>query len=195
MDTAPMEIEVPFPPLEPGVDALPATDDLFPLVYRELRRLASRKMSRERSGHTLQTTGLVHEVYLRLAGQNGVQWRNRGQFLAVAARMMRRILVDHARSRSAFRRGGGTLMPLDDLPSEPLVGACAAEVLAIDEAIGRLAALDPRKGRIVELRFFAGLSIEETAAALGVSPGTVMRDWTLTKAWLRREMRGYSQAA
>lgn len=194
MDTTLMEIEAPFPHRAWEQEVPAATDDLFPAVYRELRRLASHRMSHERSGHTLQTTGLVHEVYLRLAGQDR-RWRNRGQFLAVAAQMMRRILVDYARARDAECRRGGLTVALDDLPSEPPACDCAREVVAIDEAVGRLSEVDPRKGRIVELRFFAGLSIEETANTLGVSPGTVMRDWTLTKAWLRREIQGSCRAA
>jgi RNA polymerase sigma factor (TIGR02999 family) len=144
-------------------------------------------MKRESPGHTLQTSALVNEAFLKLIDQKEVQWRNRAHFFAIAAQMMRRILVDYARSRSYAKRGGGIRsLPLD----EALIVSDERnnEVVALDETLERLAKLDPRKGQIVELRFFGGLSIEETAEVLTVSPGTVMRDWTLAKAWLRREM-------
>jgi RNA polymerase sigma factor (TIGR02999 family) len=160
---------------------------LMPLVYGELRRLAASHLGRERVGHTLQTTALVHEAYLRLVNQNEVQWRNRAQFFAMAARMMRRILVDYARARRFAKRGGGAhLAPLDEVMV--VSDERAARVIALDEALIDLARYDKRMSKIVELRFFCGLSIEETAEALSVSPGTVMRDWTLAKAWLRREI-------
>ena len=162
-----------------------ALEKLMPLVYDELHRLAHRYMGHERRDHTLQTSGLVNEAYLRLIDQNRVQWQNRAHFFGIAAQMMRRILVDYARSRTNAKHGGGDhRVSLDDVetfsPERP------DDVVALDEALNGLAALDPRKSQIVELRFFGGLSIEETADVLGVSPGTVMRDWTLAKAWLRR---------
>jgi RNA polymerase sigma factor (TIGR02999 family) len=162
-----------------------ALDELMPLVYDELHRLARRYMNRERPGNTLQTSALVNEAYLRLVDQRDVRWQNRAHFFSIAAQMMRRILVDHARKRQFKKRGGGARrVSLDEvmIVSEER----AADVVALDEALNILAEIDPRKGRIVELRFFGGLSVEETAEVLGVSPGTVMRDWTLAKAWLRR---------
>jgi RNA polymerase sigma-70 factor (ECF subfamily) len=171
-----------------------ALQELMPLVYRELRRLAHGRLGRERPGHTLQTTALVHEAYLRLVDQQEASWKNRAQFFAVAAQMMRRILVDYARARQYGKRGGGVQqVELDE--AMVVSGDRAAEVVALDEVLISLAELDPRKSRIVELRFFGGLSIEETAEILGVSPGTVMRDWTLAKAWLQREMTHGSQDA
>ena len=164
-----------------------ARDELMPLVYEELRRLAHRYMDRERPGHTLQTSALVNEAYLRLIDQNDVHWQNRAHFFGIAAQMMRRILVDYARKRRYDKRGGGArTVPLDD--AMIVSDERAADVVALDDALKSLAELDPRKSQIVELRFFGGLSIEETAEVLAVSPGTVMRDWTLAKAWLRREM-------
>jgi RNA polymerase sigma factor (TIGR02999 family) len=162
-----------------------ALDRLMPLIYEELRRLAHQYMSRERPGHTLQTSELVNEAYLRLIDQRDVRWQNRAHFFGVAAQMMRRILVDYARRRHYAKRGGDARrVPLDEamIVSEER----AADVLALDDALKSLAEIDPRQSQIVELRFFGGLSIEETAAVLAVSPGTVMRDWTLAKAWLRR---------
>jgi RNA polymerase sigma factor (TIGR02999 family) len=144
-------------------------------------------MKRESPGHTLQTSGLVNEAFLRLVDQRDVQWRNRAHFFGIAAQMMRRILVDYARSRRYAKRGGG--IPNLSLDEALIVSdERTAEVVALDETLQQLAEIDPRKSRIVELRFFGGLSIEETAEVLAVSPGTVMRDWTLAKAWLRREM-------
>lgn len=166
-----------------------AFDRLLPLVYEELRRLAHGRLRHERAQHTLQTTALVHEAYLRLVDQKRAGWESRGQFLAIAAKMMRRILVDYARRRQGKKRGG-------EVPRVALVEECVAddppaqEVLVLDDALEALSAFDPRKAKMVELRFFGGLSIDETAEALGVSPGTVMRDWTLTKAWLQREILG-----
>jgi RNA polymerase sigma-70 factor (ECF subfamily) len=162
---------------------------LTPLVYQELHRLAHRHLGRERDGHTLQTTALVHEAYLRLVDQKGARWRNRAHFMAVASQMMRRILVDYARGRGYAKRGGGARQASFD---EALVVSDerAADVVALDEALNALAQFDERKARMVEMRFFGGLSIEETAEVLGVSPGTVMRDWTLAKAWLQREISG-----
>ncbi len=164
-----------------------ARDELMPLVYQELHRLAHQYMSRERPGHTLQTSALVNEAFLRLADQRDVQWQNRAHFIGIAGQMMRRILVDYARNRGYAKRGGSALQV--SLDEELIVSEeRSAEVVALDNALQSLARLDERKSRLVELRFFGGLSIEETAEVLGVSPGTVMRDWTLAKAWLRREM-------
>ena len=167
-----------------------ALERLMPVVYTELRRQAARHLRRERVGHTLQTTDLIHEAYLRLVDQKNVRWQNRAHFFAVAAQSMRRILVDHARRRHRAKRGGsGLALPLDD---GLLVAAeeSGVDLLALDEAMTRLAAIDERQNRIVELRFFSGLSIEETAAVLGVSLTTVKDDLNLAKAWLRREMAG-----
>ena len=164
-----------------------ALDELVPLVYDELHRLAHRCMARERSGHTLQTSALVNEAYLRLIDQKRSKWQNRAHFLGIAARMMRRILVDHARSRHYQKRGGDALQV--ELEEPMIVSAeRAAEVVALDDALASLAEVDLRKSQLVELRFFGGLTIEETAEVLQVSAGTVMRDWTLAKAWLRREI-------
>ena len=164
-----------------------ALDVLMPLVYQELHKLAGRYLGRERTGHTLQTTALVHEAYLRLVDQKDAQWQNRSHFFAMAATQMRRVLVDYARSRHMAKRGGGAQQVELD---EALVVSDerAGDVVALDDALKALAEFDERKSRMVELRFFGGLSIEETAEVLGVSPGTVMRDWTLAKAWLQREI-------
>jgi RNA polymerase sigma-70 factor, ECF subfamily len=164
-----------------------ARDELMSIVYRELHRLAHHYMKRESPGHPLQTSALVNEAYLKMVDQRDVHWRNRAHFFGIAAQMMRRILVDYARSRSYAKRGGGAReMSLDE--ALILSDERSAEIVALDETLERLAQLDERKSQIVELRFFGGLSIEETAEVLTVSPGTVMRDWTLAKAWLRREM-------
>jgi RNA polymerase sigma factor (TIGR02999 family) len=170
-----------------------AADRLVPAVYEELRRQAERAMRREGSEHTLQATALVHESYLRLVDQRRVEWRNRAHFFAIAATVMRRILVDHARARLTAKRGGG-VAPIT------LAGAehggpqetDDVDLLALHEALERLAALDPDQARLVELRYFGGLTIEETAAALDVSPATVKREWALARAWLRRELTGGS---
>jgi RNA polymerase sigma factor (TIGR02999 family) len=164
-----------------------ARDELMSVVYQELHRLAHHYMKRESLGHTLQTSALVNEAFLKLVGQRDVHWQNRAHFFGIAAQMMRRILVDYARSRGYAKRGGDARqVSLDEaaIVSEER----AADVVALDDALKGLAEFDLRKSRIVELRFFGGLSIEETAEVLTVSPGTVMRDWTLAKAWLRREM-------
>ena len=168
-------------------------DELFPLVYAELRRVAAREMRREKPGRTLQTTALVHEAYLRLLKNASLSFENRAHFLGIAARAMREILIEHARARAARKRGGGDVrLILDDLaaavPSPPV------DVLAIDEALERLARLDARHARVVELRYFGGLSVEETAEALGLSPATVKRAWTLARAWLFRELSGHGPA-
>ena len=162
-----------------------ALDELLPLVYDELRRLARQYMRRERPGNTLQTSALVNEAYLRLIDQRDVRWQNRAHFYGIAAQLMRRILVDHARKRSYQKRGGGAhRVTLEEglIVSDERAG----DIVALDDALNSLADIDQRQSRIVELRFFAGLSIEETAEVLAVSPGTVMRDWTFAKAWLRR---------
>jgi RNA polymerase sigma factor (TIGR02999 family) len=166
-----------------------ALDRLTPLVYEELRQLATRYMRRERLGHTLQTTALIHEAYLRLIDANDVNWQSRAHFFAIAAKLMRRILVEHARRRDAHKRGGSVIrLPLDETLA--VADKTDVDLLAIDEALDRLAAVDPQQARVVELRFFSGLSVEETAAALGVSPKTVKRDWSVARAWLRREIGG-----
>ena len=165
-----------------------AADALVPLVYAELRRQAQRTLRREGDGHTLQATALVHEAWLRLDGQQDARWESRTQFLAVAAQMMRRVLVDHARTRRALKRGGGgTQVTLGDA-DHAAAASDAVDVLALDDALARLALLDPRKARLVELRYFAGMSIPEAAAALGVSQATVGRVWAVARMWLRREL-------
>ena len=164
-----------------------ALDRLLPLIYTELRQLARRYMRRERPGHTMQTTALIHEAYLRLVDQNQVRWENQAHFFGIAARLMRQILIEHARSHSRAKRGGGAgTISLDE--AALVSQARAAELLALDDALERLAAVDPRKGRVVELRFFGGLSVEEAATVLNVAPNTVLRDWRLAKAWLHREI-------
>ncbi|HKV41652.1 MAG TPA: sigma-70 family RNA polymerase sigma factor [Blastocatellia bacterium] len=168
-----------------------ALDDLIPMVYDDLRRLAHHYLRSERAGHTLQTTALAHEVYFRLANQKNVKWQNRGHFFAVCAKLMRRILVDYARSRAyAKREGEARKTALDE--ARTLVAERPADIVAIDEALKALEALDPRKSQVVELRFFGGLTIEETAEALQVSHATVEREWTTARAWLYREISGGS---
>lgn len=162
---------------------------MIPLVHRELHQIAQRCMAGERAGHSLQATVLVNEAYLRLVDAKAVAWHDRAHFLAVAARVMRRILVDHARARRAQKRGGAaTRVAFDEalvVTNEP-----REDVMALDDALEALAKFDERKSRVIELRFFGGLSVEETAVVLKVSPGTVMGDWRLARAWLQREMRG-----
>lgn len=160
---------------------------LFPLVYEELRRLALAYLRAEREEHTLQPTALVHEAYFRLSGQRDVDWGNRAQFVGVAASMMRRILVNHARDRRAQKRGSGaTRVALDDAVG--LVEERDVDLVALDDALVALAEVDPRGSRVVELRFFGGLGVDETAEVLGVSSATVKRDWGAARAWLRREL-------
>ena len=166
-----------------------ARDELMTLVYAELHRLAHQYLKRERPGHTLQTSALVNEAFVKLIDQRDVRWQNRGHFFAIAAQSMRRILVDHARTRRSAKRGGSA-SPVSLDEALVISNERSAQVVALDEALTELATVDERKSQIVELRFFGGLSIEETAEVLAVSPGTVMRDWTLAKAWLRREMTG-----
>ena len=165
-----------------------ALEQLTPLVYEELHRLAHQHMRRESAGHILQTSALINEAYVRLVDQPRIQWESRAHFFGIAARLMRRILVDDARKRNSAKRGGSLIqVPLDEV--ENLAHQQATNVVAIDEALQRLEAIDARQSQIVELRFFGGLSIDETANLLDVSPGTVMRDWTFARAWLRNEMR------
>ena len=170
-----------------------ALDALLPLVYEELRQQASRYLRRERVGHTLQTTALIHEAYLKLVDQKNVHWQNRAHFFGIAAQLMRRILVDHARSKKRAKRGGSdirvsfneanALAPVQDL-----------DIVALDEALARLAEVDEQQSRIVELRFFSGLTVEEAAEVLSISPATVKRDWSMAKAWLHREISGAVEA-
>jgi RNA polymerase sigma factor (TIGR02999 family) len=180
-----------------------ALSELLPLVYGELRRLADRQLRAERQNHTLQRTALVHEAYLRLINQKNVNWQGRAHFIGLAAQLMRRILIDHARARRRAKRGGG-ISPLRLEQTGVILGSCDEEsarvealefaqdptvdLSAIDSALCRLEALDPKQGRIVELRFFGGLTIEETAEIVNLSPATVKREWALARAWLRREL-------
>lgn len=168
-----------------------ALETLVPLVQQELRRVASRQMAKERPGHLLQPTALVNEVYIRLVDWKNVEWQNRAHFFAVAAGMMRRILVNAAQARDRVKRGGGEAirLSLDDV-AEIAAGVDSCNLVALDDALRTLEALNPRESKVVELRFFGGLSLEETAEVLHVSVGTVRRDWTLARAWLFRELTG-----
>ena len=181
--------------LEWGNGNQAAVENLMPLVYDELHRLAHRYMGHERRGHTLQTSGLVNEAYLRLIDQTRVQWQNRAHFFGIAAQMMRRILVESARSRQRQKRGGGAVhVNLDDVQELPDLKA--HDVVALSDALSGLATFDARMSQVVELRFFGGLTVDETAHVLNVSPETVMRDWKTAKAWLLREIRrGHITAA
>ena len=164
-----------------------ARDQVIDVLYNELRRLAHHQLRRERPGHTLQTTAVVHDAYLQLVDQRSVRWQNRAHFFGIAAHLIRRILVEYARRRSAGKRGGGTVRVTVDAelaPSQPRDVA----VVAIDDALNALAAIDPQQSRVVELRFFAGLTVEETADVLGISPRTVKREWRMARAWLEREL-------
>jgi len=165
-----------------------AMDKLAPKVYDELRRMARKYMQNERRDNTLQATALVNEVYLRLVDVDQVNWNDRAHFFAVSAQMMRRILVDRARARGSAKRGGDA--PRVDLDAAPEIAATGRDrdIVAVDEALDELAKLDPRKAKVIELRYFAGLSVDETAAVLKISPQSVMRDWKLAKAWLMREL-------
>jgi RNA polymerase sigma factor (TIGR02999 family) len=170
-----------------------ALEKLMPLVYQELRRLAHHYLRQERTGHTLQSTALVHEAYLRLAGQNSPQWQNRAHFFGIAAHVMRQILVEYARGRSAAKRGGDALtVSLDEAVA--LTPQRDVDVIALDKALCELSELDAQQSRIVELRFFAGLTIEDTSEVLGISPATVKRDWVTARAWLFRTMTGEAPA-
>ena len=165
----------------------------MPLVYDELRRLAHHYLRQERSDHTLQSTALVHEAYLRLAGQNPPQWQNRAHFFGIAAHIMRQILVEHARSRGTAKRGGNACtLALDEAVALPQ--QVNVDVIALDKALQELSELDAQQSRIVELRFFAGLTIEDTSEVLGISPATVKRDWITARAWLFRAMTGEGPA-
>ena len=165
-----------------------AMDELLPFVYDELRRRAARYLRRERINHTLQTTALVHEAYLKLVDQERVEWKDRGHFFAIAAQAMRRILVDHAKHKNREKRGG----PGEDLQLDAAADVATVEsdvdIQALDEALSRLATFDPQQARLVELRYFAGLSLEETADAMNISRATAAREWQLAKAWLHREL-------
>lgn len=165
-----------------------ALDQLMPLVYSELHRLAHRHIKKERPGHTLQTSALLNEAFLRLVDQRDVHWHGRAHFFSIAAQMMRRILVDYARSRRYAKRGGDA-QQVSFNEELPVSRQISANVVEVHEALNELASIDERKSKVVELKFFGGLSNEETAEVLGVSPGTVMRDWTLAKAWLRLAMK------
>jgi RNA polymerase sigma factor (TIGR02999 family) len=186
MGTAPKDVTRLLSELSGGNEQ--ALAELMPLVYAELRRLASYYLRRERGNHTLQPTALVHEAYLRLVDQRGAHWENRNQFVRVASELMRRVLVDYSRGHHAAKRGGNVAKVF--LQEGVVAGkGRAAELLALDDALNRLAELDAQQARLVELRFFGGLSIEESAAVLGTSPATVKRHWNVAKAWLARELR------
>lgn len=163
-------------------------DDLLPLVYDELRRIAARELRREREGHTLCTTALVHEAWLELEKLNRIQWQNRSHYLALAAQAMRRVLIDYAVARRAQKRGGGQHLETLDEDAVAMVQSRAAELLDLDHALERLHVLDRRQARIVECRFYGGMTIDETADALGISPATVKREWAMARAWLNREV-------
>jgi len=170
-----------------------AADELVPLIYQELHKLAAACMRRERPSHTLQATALVNEAYLRLIGQHDVEWQNRSHFYGIAAQIMRRVLLDYARKHQAEKRGGpNQKVRIDEalLVAEQQLDA----VLAVDESLSRLEKIDPRQAKVVELRFFAGLDVEQTAAVMGISTATVKREWQFAKAWLQREMGGASPA-
>lgn len=165
-----------------------ALEKLTPLVYGELHRLASRYLRRERPDHTLQSTALVNEAYLKLVGQHSMRWQNRAHFFGIAAQLIRRILVDHARSRAAEKRGSSApKLSLEEVPEAAAVREL--DLVALDDVLDDLAKIDPRQSRVVELRFFAGLSVEETAEVMQMSPATVKREWTAAKAWLFRQLR------
>jgi len=166
-----------------------ALDALMPLVYQELRRLAQHYLQRERREHTLQSTALVHEAYVRLVGQNVPQWQNRAHFFGIAARLMRQILVEHARGHQAAKRGGTSCrLALDEAIG--FSGELDVDMVMLDDALKKLAEMDPQQSRVVELRFFTGLSIEDTSEVMGISSATVSREWTSARAWLHREMVG-----
>ena len=167
-----------------------ALDELVPVVHQELRRLARLQMRGERDDHTLQTTALVNEAFLRLVNRKNLQWQNRAHFFGIAAQLMRTILVDHARSHASAKRGGGA-RKLELNEALVVSQQKASEVIALDEALNQLALIDPRQSRIVELRFFGGLTVEEAAEVLDVSPVTIKREWSTAKAWLYRELAGH----
>ena len=197
MSTTPAEGVSPAPPEHKVTELLRAwaagdaraSDSLVELVYEELRRQARLALRREHEGHTLQPTALVHEAWLRLGDQHDARWENRTQFFAVAAQTMRRVLLDHARARGALKRGGGAeQVSLTDSAAATDTPIDAVDLIALDDALTRLAAVDPQKARLVDLRYFAGLSIPEAAEVLGVSTATVTREWAVARAWLRREL-------
>jgi RNA polymerase sigma factor (TIGR02999 family) len=164
-----------------------ALDRILPIVYDELRKQAARYLRRERAGHTLQTTALIHEAYIRLVDQKNVRWQNRAHFFGISAQLMRRILVDHARTKGRVKRGGSDIrVSLDDV--NLIAKEKDLDILAVDEALDRLAKIDEQQSKIVELRFFSGLTVEETAEVLKISPATIKRDWSMAKAWLHREI-------
>jgi RNA polymerase sigma factor (TIGR02999 family) len=164
-----------------------ALDRIVPIVYDELRKQAARYLRRERAGHTLQTTALIHEAYIRLVDQKNVRWQNRAHFFGISAQLMRRILVDHARTKGRAKRGGSDIrVSLDD--TNLIAKGTDLDIIAVDEALERLAQIDEQQSKIVELRFFSGLTVEETAEVLKISPATVKRDWSMAKAWLHREI-------
>jgi RNA polymerase sigma factor (TIGR02999 family) len=183
--TSPQEVSQLLRAWSSGDEA--ALQRLVPLVYEELHRIARRQMGRERQGHTLQTSALVNEAYLRLVDWKNVEWQNRAHFFAVSAQMMRRILVDFARSRNYLKRGGGALQ-VSLAEAAGIRSERGRDLVALDDALNSLAAVDQRKSQVVEFRFFGGLSVEETAEVLKVSPDTVLRDWRLAKVWLLREL-------
>jgi RNA polymerase sigma-70 factor (ECF subfamily) len=186
MESAPEDVTLLLQSMNRGNSAAEAK--LIPVIYDELRRLAAYHMRRERPDHTLQATALVHEAFLRLTRQKDVNWQGRAHFFGIAARLMRQVLIDHARGRLREKRGsGGPKSPLDEVLL--LTEARSGELVAVDAALDRLARLDARQARIVELRFFGGLSVEETAKFIGVSPKTVKRDWSVAKAWLYEDLR------
>ena len=166
-----------------------ALDKLYPLVYDELHKMANRYMKRERKDHTLQTTALINEAYVRMVDQKNVHWENRAHFFAISAQIMRRILIDHARRHHYAKRGGGALkVSLDE--TAIVAGDPASDMLLLDEALNRLAEMDPRRGQVVELRYFGGLNNEEIAGVLKISENTVTRDWNMARAWLYQELSG-----
>ena len=165
-----------------------ALEKLMPLVYNELRRLASNYLRRERASHTLQPTALVNEAYLKLIDQRNAQWQNRAHFFGISAQLMRRILVDHARQHQAVKRGGSNQQRLSITSAEEIAQQPAVDLLALNEALDELTLMDPQQAHIVELKFFGGLSIDETAEVLGISHATVERDWAMARAWLRRQL-------
>jgi RNA polymerase sigma-70 factor (ECF subfamily) len=188
VEAAPGEVSVLLAELRRGDKV--ALGKLVPLVYDELRRLAGLYMAAERIGHTLQPTAVVHEAYLRLAGQDWAEWKNRAQFIGVAARQMRRILVEYARQHNALKRGGTPVKVDLDALAVGFDRGKSEEILAVDEAIARLGEMDPRQAQVVELRYFGGLTVEETADLLGASARTIKRDWAVAQAWLRAELSG-----
>lgn len=163
-----------------------AFDQLLPIVYAELRRMAQNHMRRESSGHTMQATELVHEAYMRLVGSAGLEFKNRAHFFAIAARVMRQVLVEHARAKGAIKRGGGGKLPLLD-EAMLVAGQSSAEVMALDDALQQLSSFDERKSQIVEMRYFGGLTTDQIGAVLDISPATIRRDLKIAHAWLRRE--------